>query len=80
MTNPNVVLGYHALKDNTVGSRNTAVGYQALYSTSTGYMNTAIGIDAGWKIEPEPFTEWYKAAVKAKGLTPHVKEQDGSQT
>ena len=81
MTNPNVAFGvafgYHAPKNNTVGSRNTAVGYQAL-STSTGYMNTAVGYDASWKTESEPLTDWYKAAVKAKGLTPYVREKDGS--
>jgi hypothetical protein len=78
MTNPNVAFGYHAPKNNTVGSRNTAVGYQALVSTSTGYMNTAVGYDASWKTESEPLTDWYKAAVKAKGLTPYVREKDGS--
>jgi hypothetical protein len=59
-------------------NRNVAVGYQALKHSTFGSNNTALGYHALRK--PEPFTEWYKAAVKAKGLTPHVKEQDGSQT
>jgi len=29
------------------------------------------------RMEPEPLTEWYKAAVKQKKLTPHTKETDG---
>jgi hypothetical protein len=62
MTNHNVAVGYKALHSNTTGSRNTALGYQALYK----------------RPEPEPLTEWYKAAVKAKGLTPHIKEQDAT--
>jgi len=28
--------------------------------------------------DPEPLTEWYKDAVKQKGLVPHTKEQDGN--
>lgn len=63
MTNHNnVAVGYNALYSNTTGSRNTALGYQALYK----------------RPEPEPLTEWYKAAVKAKRLTPHTKEQDAT--
>jgi hypothetical protein len=30
------------------------------------------------RMEPEPLTEWYKAAVKQKKLTPHTKETDGN--
>lgn len=59
----NVAFGYQALSHNTTGNQNTAFGYRALYSKSP---------------EPEPLTEWYKAAVKEKGLTPHIKEQDGT--
>lgn len=28
--------------------------------------------------DPEPLTEWYKDAVKQKGLAPHKKERDGN--
>jgi hypothetical protein len=81
MTNHNVAVGYQALYSNTTGSKNTALGYQALCGTSTGSQNTALGYQALYKRpEPEPLTEWYKAAVKAKGLTPHTKEKDGSET
>ena len=31
--------------------------------------------------EKEPLTEWYKAGVKAKGLKPHIADNDdGSET
>jgi hypothetical protein len=65
MKNNNVAFGYQALYHNTTGSQNTALGYQALYKAAR---------------EPEPLTDWYKAAVKAKGLDPHTKEEDGSKT
>ena len=65
MVNPNIAFGYQALSHNTTGSKNTVLGYQALYKAAQ---------------EPEPLTDWYKAAVKAKGLEPHIKEQDGSKT
>lgn len=80
MTNHNVAVGYQALYSNTTGSKNTALRYQALCGTSTGSQNTAYGAASFWKTEPEPLTDWYKAAVEAKGLTPHTKEKDGSKT
>lgn len=65
MANHNIAVGYQALYHNTRGSKNTALGCQALYK---GFQ------------ESEPLTNWYKAAVKDKGLEPHIKEQDGSKT
>ena len=61
----NVAFGYQALAHNTTGNQNTAFGYQALKSIKP-------------ESEPEPLTEWYKAAVKEKGLTPHIKAKDGT--
>jgi hypothetical protein len=40
--------------------------------------NIGIGTCSPSPPDPEPLTEWYKDAVKQKGLVPHTKEQDGN--
>jgi len=64
--------------NNTTGHYNTVVGNHALSNNNTGNYNVAFGYQAmGYVTPAEPFTEWYKAAVKEKGLTPHKVDEDG---
>lgn len=70
--NLNTFVGYNSI---VTGNTNTAFGYAA-GSNKTGQYNVAFGYSA---IQPtEPLTAWYKAAVKAKGLTPHIPTKDGN--
>jgi hypothetical protein len=57
------------------GNNNTAFGYSARFNT-TGSYNMAFGYSATQPIEP--LTAWYKAAVNARGLTPHIPTKDGN--
>ena len=43
----NTIVGYEALKNNTVGTTNVAIGYKALNSNVSGSFNTSIGYSAG---------------------------------
>jgi len=57
------------------GNNNTAFGYSARFN-NTGSYNTAFGYPATQPIEP--LTAWYKSAVNARGLTPHIPTKDGN--
>jgi hypothetical protein len=51
---------------------------------SSGYVGigtTSPSVKFEFPKEKEPLTEWYKAGVKARGLTPHTKDKiNGSET
>jgi hypothetical protein len=71
--NSNTFVGYSSI---LTGNNNTAFGYSARFNNTTGSQNTAFGYSATQPMEP--LTAWYKAAVNARGLTPHIPTKDGN--
>jgi hypothetical protein len=71
--NSNTFVGYSS---SLTGNNNTAFGYSARFNNTTGSQNTAFGYSATQPMEP--LTAWYKAAVNARGLTPHIPTKDGN--
>ena len=56
------------------------VAHVFVVGVDTSHEVMRIDASGNWgigRMEPEPLTEWYKAAVKQKKLTPHTKETDG---